>query len=112
MFVFLSLFNNKNTPASSIASILSGISHTHKIRGVLDPTHTYPVNQMLIAIRKTGTKPDKRKSITETLLFTLLTKMNLLGLSTFEISLFKAMFLFAFYFGLRIGEIPAFPVSK
>ena len=47
---------------------------------------------------KTGTKPDRRKPITESLLFKLIINIPKLGLSAYDSSLFNAMFLIAFYF--------------
>lgn len=88
---------------------MSGISYAHKVRGVSDPTHAFIITQLLMGIRKKNPSVDKRKPITESLLAKLVNQMDILGFPAYDKSLFKAMFLSAFYFGLRVGEITVSP---
>ena len=70
-----------------------------------DPFQSYPVRQLLQAFRKLSpSSPDNRRPISEPLLLLIIDKIQILGLSLYETTLFSTMFLFAFYFGLRISE--------
>ena len=84
---------------------MSAISYFHKIRGFFDPTHAYPIQEMLKAIRKLRPSVDFRKPITEHILVNITEKMYSLCPISYEYYLFKSMFLVASYFGLRVGEI-------
>ena len=104
--LFLVFLFNHNFAASSLSTITSGLSYFHKIRNITDPFQSFPVRQMLQALKKVSpSSPDTRRPISECLLFQLLDKIPTLGLPAYESTLFATMFLFAFYFGLRIGEI-------
>ena len=103
------LFNNKFSP-TSILTIMSGLTYCHKIRLLTDPFQFFPVRQLFQAIKKNSPSPgDSRLPISESILFDLLDNIHLLGLSKYESILLSTMFLFAFYFGLRIGEYTASP---
>ena len=84
---------------------MSGLSYYHKIRLLPDPFQSFPVRQLFQALKKVSPSfPDTRRPVSENLLLLLVDKLQLLGLSFYETTLFSTMFLFAFYFGLRISE--------
>jgi len=84
---------------------MSGLSYYHKIRLLPDPFQSFPVRQLVQALKKVSPSfPDTRRPVSENLLLLLVDKLQLLGLSFYETTLFSTMFLFAFYFGLRISE--------
>ena len=96
----------KNSRSSSVPPILSGIAYFHKIRGHPDPFQTFLIKQLLQAGHRISTpSPDKRKPISEELLLSLIDAMSSLNLPSYDFSLYSTMFLFAFYFGLRISEL-------
>ena len=95
----------KQSHPNSIAPILSGLAYFHKIRNFPDPFQSFVIKQLLQAGRKISiSSPVKRKPISEDLLLSLVDSMFGLGLPPYDFSLFSTMFLFAFYFGLRISE--------
>ena len=103
--LFLVHLFNHNFSASSLTTIMSGLSYYHKMRMLPDPFQSFPVRQLLQALKKNSpSSPDSRRPISEFLLLQLLDKLQTLGLPIYETNLFSTMFLFAFYFGLRIGE--------
>ena len=103
--LFLVYLSNHKFSASSLSTIMSGLSYYHKMRLLFDPFQSFPVRQLLQALKKNSpSTPDIRRPISENLLFQLLDKLHTLGLPNYEYTLFSTMFLFGFYFGLRIGE--------
>ena len=50
--LFITSLFNENLPAFSKASILSALVHHHNILGILDPTHSFAIQHMMIGIRK------------------------------------------------------------
>ena len=97
--------SRNHSHTSSISPILSGIAYFHKIQGYPDPFQTFLIKQLLQASRRMSQpSPDKRRPITEELLLSLIDSMSSMNLPTYDFSLFSTMFLFAFYFGLRISE--------
>ena len=104
---FLTNLYNEGLPASSITSILSALSYFHKIKSIFDPTQAFIIRKQLVAINKQRPSSDKREPMSEELLFSILDRLEKLNFSQFECTLFQAMFLMAFYFGLRVGEITA-----
>ena len=103
--LFIVHLTRNRSQSSSIPPILSGIAYFHKIQGYPDPFQTFLSKQLLQASRRVSQpSSDKRKPITEELLLSLIDSMSSMNLPTYDFSLFSTMFLFAFYFGLRISE--------
>ena len=65
----------------------------------------FAIRQLLSAIRKKKPSVDHRKPITETLLHKMISKLPSVTSNTYEQALFASMFLTAFHFALRVGEI-------
>ena len=106
--LFLVYLFNHQFSSNSISTIMSGLSYYHKIRLLQDPFQYFPVRQLLQSIRKISpSSPDTRRPISEHLLLQLIDNLHRLGLPLHETTLFSTMFLFAFYFGLRISEYTA-----
>ena len=104
--LFITFLHRENKPATSISSILSALSYMHKIRNLPDPSISFVVKQLVRAIKKIRSKKtDKRTPISENLLLTIVDKLPFLGLPAYETGTLASMFLLAFYFGLRVGEI-------
>ena len=104
---FMMSLVNEGCSAASIASVLSALSYFHKLQGCYDPTHAFFIRQLVTAIHKSSPSVDSRQPITEPLLFRMFDQVTRLGLTVYETVMFQALFLFAFYFGLRVGEYTA-----
>ena len=103
--LFITSLFNEGLPASSISSILSALSYHHKVRNMADPTRAYTIQKMLVGLKKLRPSVDHRQPLTQILLTKINASLPRLGLSHFESCLYKSMFVLAFFFGLRIGEI-------
>ena len=110
---FIAYLFEKGLSATSIMSLMSAISYYHKILPdyveKYDPTKAFIIKQLLTGIKKQRPSLDSRQPLTLNIILSMIEKIHLLGLSFFENSLFKALFFFAFYFGLRVGEYTASP---
>ena len=102
---FIAYLNMQGTPYSSIASVLSAISYKHKSADFPDPCKVFKVTQIMTSIKKSSIVKEKKLPITLPLLNKMIDSVQQLGLSDYETTLYKSMFLLQFYFGLRIGEI-------
>ena len=108
--LFITFQYEKGLPASSILSCMSAISYFHKlISAKVDPTKSFVINQLMTGIKKDRPSLDLRKPMSLNIIHLLIDNIHKLELSNFENHLFKALFLFAFYFGLRIGEFTSSP---
>ena len=107
LLCFIQFLFNTGHPASTIASNLSALSYYHKLlgKGSLDPTKSFAISQIMVAIRKERPSTDGRKPISHELLLALCEKIVCLNLTIYETALFKAMFCLMFHFGLRVGEV-------
>ena len=102
---FLTYLHNRGAPASSLASICSGISYFHKFYKVPNPSQDFVIQQIIVAARKQPRPSDKRRPITLTILKMLINALNQKPDMFKRPCLFGAMFTIAFHFGLRISEI-------
>ena len=84
---------------------VSALGYCHKLSGLADPTKVFFVLQMLKGYNKLGSRLDSRLPITLPILHRLLEATTHLCRSHYEICLFRAMYSFAFFACLRIGEI-------
>ena len=103
--LFIAELFDGGRPSSSIASITSAISFFHKCNNLVDPTKSPGIQTLLAGIKKLRPTSDSRRPITENLLFKMISEVQRLTFPHLQQCLFQAMFLMAFYFGLRIGEI-------
>ena len=103
--LFITDLFNDGRPASSIVSTVSGLGFFHKINNLFDPAKSQGVQILLHSIKKSRPSTDSRRPVTEDILFRMLSHMPSFSLPRRELHLFQTMFLMAFYFGLRIGEI-------
>lgn len=106
---YISFLNSKGISPGSILSSISAISYWHKLNSLKDPSKEFVVQQILVSIRKCGGEGDKRQPITKEILIQLISVLKVLGLSGYEISMFKAIFIIAFQFALRLSEFTSSP---
>ncbi|XP_048576074.1 uncharacterized protein LOC125557473 [Nematostella vectensis] len=102
--LFISYLRAKQLAASTILSYMSSIGYVHKLKGMPDPTQAFIIHKLLTAVKKQKS-PDVRLPITETVLHQLVDALVSTNSSASQRTLFKAMFMAAFYGFFRIGEL-------
>lgn len=102
------LFDNGYAPPA-IISINSALSYFHKSKGTFDSTQVFAVKQLLKGFKKKRPSTDSRKPISFTTLKKLCNSLPNMIMESYSTHLLKAMFLLAFHFALRIGEITVSP---
>ena len=108
LLLFFAHLYEKGFAASTIASYNSAIGYMHKICNVPDPSNSFIVKQLLKGSAKLRESKDSRLPITQTLLHRMILEL-LKGHSDYYQTLYIAMFLFAFYGFLRLGEFTYSP---
>ena len=109
LLCYITFLANKGRAFASLSTIVSAISYFHKLDGVPDPTKTFKFQQLLAALKRSHHSVDLRLPMTHDILKRILGKLDNSSLAHYERMLFKAMFLLAFHFGLRLGEITQSP---
>jgi len=104
--LFISYLTFRKLAFSTISSHLSAITYVHKLRGLHDPTKSFLIQKLLIALSRQQ-PVDIRLPVTRPLLHELVRALSFTNSSAFQRSLFSAMFLVAFYGLFRIGELTA-----
>ena len=100
-FAFLSI---EGWASASIFLHLSAIAFVHKINGWPDPTNSFIVKKMKEGSKRLKSCADSRRPITFPILSRLIQVLPAICKSTYEVSLFKAAFLLAFFGFLRVSE--------
>lgn len=105
---FVASLSLQHLAPSTIATYVSGVGYFHKVYGWPDPTRGFLVAKLLEGCRRDHRGAvDTRLPITLPLLSRLLQALPHVCTSTFEASLFRAVFLSAFFGFMRIGEFAA-----
>lgn len=104
---FISSLMARNLSASSITRILSGISFFQKINGFPSLNHHFIVKQSLKGYRRLFPSRDCRRPITISILEKLFFAIPHVCFSSYEVLLFQAAFILAFFGALRISEFAA-----
>ena len=102
---FIAFQHKVGFKGSSIQTQIAGISFLQRIMGFPNPSEHLLIKKLLISVQKNSNTPDKRLPITLPLLRKLVSILPKVVLSKFDILLFQAMFLLAFYALLRVGEM-------
>ena len=102
--LFISFLCAKGLAPATISSYLSAIAYVHKIKGSLDPTKSFLIEKLLVALGRRG-QADVRMPISRPLLYELVSALQHTSPSAYRRSLFGAMFMTAFYGFFRIGEL-------
>ncbi len=91
---------------STIATYLSAISFLHKINNHCDPCENFAVHKLLVGVSKLHTTHKQtRLPITLPILHKLVCALPSLEPVSYKMSMYRAMFLFAFHACCRVGEI-------
>lgn len=109
LLLFIAHCCNNGLAASSVSTYISGIGHSHKIRGLSDTTTSFLVTKSLEGLRRIqgGQVKDLRAPITLPLLNRLLASLKYVCTNKYEQVLFNAAFSIAFFGLLRVGEFTA-----
>ena len=89
---------------STVMTRISAIACFHKLRSLVDNTQHFVVKKALLGYKNMHSTLDSRKPISLDLLHAMCSTVRSLLSSKYDILLFRAMFLLAFYGFLRIGE--------
>lgn len=90
---------------NSVSLYISALSYFHKINHLPDLTKSFQINKALEGIKRNNrVDPDNRLPITQPILGKLLTSLQSVCCSTYEVKLFPCAFSLANFALLRVGE--------
>lgn len=103
---FIAFLSYKGSPSSTVSTYLSGLSHEHKMKNIIDNTKSFIISKMIEGLkRKRPQKPDIRCPITVDLLKRLILALKSICSSQYEAVMFSAAFSLAYFAMLRVSEI-------
>ncbi len=105
IMLFISYLSVKGGAPSTIVSHISALAFVHKLNGWYDPNDCFVIQKLKEGCRRHNTSPDSRLPITVSILDNLIQKLPVICNSSYEVTLFKASYLLAFFGFLRVGEI-------
>ncbi len=105
--LYISFLHKKGYALSTIQSHMSVISHIHtsKCHSLPEPNISFLVQKSIQGVWNNNTSSDLRLPISSEMLQQLSQSLQLTCSSPFKRTLFRAMFLLAFYAFLRVGEM-------
>lgn len=101
---FVAWLSLRGLAPSTIANYVSGVGYFYKLRGMSDPTKDFLVSKLLEGSRRGCGSVDNRVPISLPVLQQLIDSLPHICSSQFESTMFKAVFLGAFFGFLRVGE--------
>ena len=101
--LYISHLDQLGLKPSTIQSHLSAISFAHKVRTIVDPTQSFLITKLMVALNKNNVT-DKRLPVTHLILIHLIHATRLVLSNDYEIAMYSAMFSVAYYACLRVGE--------
>ena len=105
--LFVAYLYSKHFAPSTISTYLSAIAYVHKMLSLPDNTRSFLIDKLVTGTYRLSTTVDTRLPITIPILNKILLHLPAVISSSYEICMFKAMFLFAFCAFARIGELVA-----
>lgn len=102
--LFIAYLCAKGLAPATINSYLSAIAYVHKVKGLFDPTKSFLIEKLLVAVGR-RTQADTRLPLSRPLLYSLIAALNHTSPSGYQRTLYTSMFLLAFYGFFRIGEL-------
>lgn len=110
---FVAYLSYSGFSPSTVSTYISGISHEHKKRGLVDKTSNFLIVKILEGLRRKRTKSrDLRSPVTLHILRKIVQALKNVCSSNYEACLFSSAFTLAFFALLRIGEISADSTSN
>lgn len=104
---FIAQLSIQGKSSSTINTYISALAYVHKINGWIDPTDNFIVKKLKEGCRRERSMTDSRRPISLPILKRLSELLPGFCKSTFEVRLFRAAFLLAFFGFLRVGEFTA-----
>lgn len=89
---------------STIQNHLSAVSYIHKIKDIYDPTQCFLVSKLMKSLHKLSPSVDTRLPVSHDLLKKIIVCLSSFCKSRYEMVMYTAMFSFAYYACLRVGE--------
>ena len=104
---FIAWLSLQHYSPSTIVTYVAGVGCHFKLSGRPDPTGTFIVTKLLEGCRRGDARLDQRSPISPPLLAKILAVLPFVCSSIFEVKLFQAAMLLAFFGFLRVGEFAA-----
>lgn len=103
--LFVAWIYKKGLSANTVKTYISGISYAHKINHLTDPTESFYFKSIMRGFKRGKSLADTRVPITIETLQSLIRALGKVCVSWYELCLFKAAFLIAFFGLFRISEL-------
>ena len=104
---FIAWLSLQHYSTSTIVTYVAGVGCHFKLSGGPDPTGTFIVTKLLEGCRRGDARLDQPSPISPPLLAKILAVLSFVCSSIFEVKLFRAAMLLAFFGLLRVGEFAA-----
>ena len=95
----------KGYAAATITTYIAGIGFYHKINGWTDPLNSFLIKKLLEGCRRLRPQADTRAPVTLGILEKILSVLASICYSHYETTLFKAVFVLAYYGLFRVSEL-------
>lgn len=103
--LFVAYLFKKSFAPSTISTYLSAIAYVHNILELPDPTKSFLVDKIVTGTYRLSSTIDSRLPITIPVLNRIVQIIPSLSISSYDQSLYRSMFLFAFSAFARVGEL-------
>lgn len=105
--LFISWCFDRGLAPSTITTYIAGLNFCHKLHGGVDLHNTFMINKLLEGCARLKKKKDVRLPISYNLLKKICGVLHQVCLDEFEVKIFKAAFLLAYFGMFRVSEIVA-----
>lgn len=102
---FITYLYHKGYASKTVGTYMAAISFQHKLNGIADPAADFTVTKMLEGYRRLRPTSDPRTPISYDLLIRICDQLKHVCTSTFETTLFQAVYTLAFFGLFRVGEL-------
>jgi hypothetical protein len=109
---FVAWLSLRGLAPATIANYVSGVGYFYKLHGMSDPTKDFLVSKLIEGSRRGCGLVDNRVPISLPILQQLIDSLPHICASQFESTMFKAVFLGAFFVFLRVGEFAVVSNSR
>ena len=104
---FIAWLSLQNYAPATISTYVLAVGYYHNILGCDNPTQDFLVCKLLEGCRRSNPSMDRREPISHTVLQKIVLALPSVCSSRFEATMFKAVFLMAFFGFMRVGEFAA-----
>ncbi|XP_033725894.1 uncharacterized protein LOC117315690 [Pecten maximus] len=103
--LFISELHSRKFAPKTISTYVSAVAYVHKLLHNQDPTDSFLVKKLICGAHRIAPSSDTRLPFDNVLVDKMVSGLEFVTKTPFELVLFRAMFLFAFNAFARIGEI-------